>query len=180
MEQDIPSPEVQDNLEAHKIAEEEPKESHENYNDKKISGENHLEKLVEDEDEHGQAGKYFVDKVTGEFYFQSSNGDLEQLLASDTEAGEITDEDLAGESKLPPKEEPVQVAEKLMAAPVDLSTVSLSTQDPAGTCAEDGECHQNLVRATSVISNYTLMYLGPNCINKPINTRLLHCVETVM
>ena len=46
MEQDNPSPEVQDNLEAHKIAEEEPKESHENYNDKKISGENHLEKLM--------------------------------------------------------------------------------------------------------------------------------------
>ena len=173
MEQDIPSPEVQDNLEAHKIAEEEPKESHENYNDKKISGENHLEKLVEDEDENGQAGQYFVERVTGEFYFQSSNGDLEQLLASDTEAGEITDE-----SKLPPMKEPVQVAEKLMAAPVDLSNVS--TQDPAGTCAEDGECHQNLVRATSVISNYTLMYLGPNCINKPINTRLLHCVKTVM
>ena len=173
MEQDNPSPEVQDNLEAHKIAEEEPKESHENYNDKKIFGENHLEKLVEDEDENGQAGQYFVERVTGEFYLQSSNGDLEQLLASDTEAGEITDE-----SKLPPKEEPVQVAEKLMAAPVDLSTVS--TQDPADTCAEDGECHQNLVRATSVISNYTLMYLGPNCINKPINTRLLHCVKTVM
>ena len=175
MEQDIPSPAVKDNLEAHKIAEEEPKESHENYNDKKISGENHLEKLVEDEDENGQAGQYFVERVTGEFYFQSSNGDLEQLLAADTEAGEITDE-----SKLPPKEEPGQVAEKLMAAPVDLSNVSLSTQDPAGTCAEDGECHQNLVRATSVISNYTLMYLGPNCINKPINTRLLHCVKTVM
>ena len=120
MEQDNLSPEVQDNLEAHKIAEEEPKESHENYNDNKASGENHLEKLVEDEDEHGQAGQYFVDKVTGEFYFQSSNGDLEQLVAADTEAGEITDE-----SKLPPKEEPVQVAEKLMA--VDLSTVS--TQD---------------------------------------------------
>ena len=31
---------------------------------------------MEDEDENGQ---YFVDKVTGEFYFQSSNGDLEQL-----------------------------------------------------------------------------------------------------
>ena len=122
MEGDNPSPEVQDNLEAHKIAEEEPKESHENYNDNKASGENHLEKLVEDEDENGQAGQYFVDKVTGEFYFQSSNGDLEQLLASDTEAGEITDE-----SKLPPKEEPGQVAEKLMAAPVDLATVS--TQD---------------------------------------------------
>ena len=28
MEQDIQSPEVKDNLEAHKIAEEEPKESH--------------------------------------------------------------------------------------------------------------------------------------------------------
>ena len=65
MEQDIPSPEVKDNLEAHKIAEEEPKESHENYNDKKISGENHLEKLVEDEDENGQAGQYFVERVTG-------------------------------------------------------------------------------------------------------------------
>ena len=38
MEGDIPSPEVKDNLEAHKIAEEEPKESHKNYNDKKISG----------------------------------------------------------------------------------------------------------------------------------------------
>ena len=133
------------------------------------------EPVVEDKDEDGQAGQYFVDKVTGEYYFRSSNGDLEQLLAADTEAGEITDE-----SKLPPKEEPGQVAEKLMAAPVDLSNVSLSTQDPADTCAEDGECHQNLVRATSVISNYTLMYLGPNCINKPINTRLLHCVKTVM
>ena len=64
-----------------------------------------------------------MDEVTGEFYFQSSNGDLEQLLASDTEAGEITDE-----SKLPPKEEPVQMAEKLMAAPVDLSNVSLSSR----------------------------------------------------
>ena len=77
---------------------------------------------MEDEDENGQAGQYFVERVTGEFYFQSSNGDLEQLLAADTEAGEITDEDRAGESKLPPKEEPGQVAEKLMA--VDLSTVS--------------------------------------------------------
>ena len=116
-----------------------------------------------------------MNKVTGEFYFQSSNGDLEQLLAADTEAGEITDEDRAGESELPPKEEPVQVAEKLMAAPVDLSTVS--TQHPAGTCAEDRECHQNLVRTTSVISNYTVMNLGPKCINKPIR---LHCVKTVM
>ena len=78
MEQDIQSPEVKDNLEAHKIAEE-LKESQENYNDIKAFGENHLEKLVEDEDENGQAGQYFVDKVTGEYYFRSSNGDLEQL-----------------------------------------------------------------------------------------------------
>ena len=138
MEQDNPSPEVQDNHEAHKIAEEEPKESHENYNDKKISGENHLEKLVEDEDENGQAGQYFVDKVTGEYYFQSSNGDLVQLLTADTEAGEIMDE-----SKLPPKEEPFQVAEKLLAAPVDLSTVS--TQDLI-------RLHQTLVQKTESVT----------------------------
>ena len=93
------------------------------------------EPVVEDEDENGQAGQYFVDKVTGEYYFQSSNGDLEQLLAADsadTEVGENTDEDRAGDSthhedigcpdqdlegshkvepRLPPKEEPVQVEE---------------------------------------------------------------------
>ena len=45
MEEDIPSPEVQDNLEAQKIVEEESKESHENV-DYKASGENHLENLM--------------------------------------------------------------------------------------------------------------------------------------
>ena len=45
MEEDIPSPEVQDNLEAQKIVEEESKESHENV-DYKASGENRLEKLM--------------------------------------------------------------------------------------------------------------------------------------
>ena len=51
------------------------------------------EPVVEDKNENGQAGQYFVDKVTGEYYFRSSNGDLEQLLAADMEAGEITDTD---------------------------------------------------------------------------------------
>ena len=51
------------------------------------------EPVVEDKNEDGQAGQYFVDKVTGEYYFRSSNGDLEQLLAADMEAGEITDMD---------------------------------------------------------------------------------------
>ena len=37
------------------------------------------EPVVEDKNENGQAGQYFVDKVTGEYYFRSSNGDLEQL-----------------------------------------------------------------------------------------------------
>ena len=45
MEEDIPSPEVQDNLEAQKVVEEESKESHENV-DYKASGENQLEKLM--------------------------------------------------------------------------------------------------------------------------------------
>ena len=45
MEEDIPSSEVQDNLEAQKIVEEESKESHENV-DYKASGENRLEKLM--------------------------------------------------------------------------------------------------------------------------------------
>ena len=48
------------------------------------------EPVVEDKNENGQAGQYFVDKVTGEYYFRSSNGDLEQLLAADMDAGEIS------------------------------------------------------------------------------------------